>query len=347
MYKSVLIADLHLKDFESIGGLDRLGFSLRTTDKLNSLMKSVAYAIAHKVDSFIVLGDLFDGTRFSEELRALVSSILSNLIKDNIQVLIVGGNHDTNDNFSYNLDSESNLCDNIIAAKNYSIYLNDQKLWLRFIASGLESEIDKITSKSILFSHLQLIGAKFDNERLSDKFISIESLQKFEAVFTGHFHKRQRINNCRYIGALCRNNFGEKDNESGFLYLELGDGRVSKEEYIPIEDRVFESYEVFVSSEKDMYDYIDSLNIENKIIKIEFNIGDLEIHPRKIKEYAKSLNPFHIDISFQREHTVTSSEIKTELSYKDAFDSYNKLNKTSKHLIKIGQELLESIFENN
>jgi len=347
MYTSVLIADLHLKDFESIGGLDKDGLSLRTNDKISCLRSATNYALSRRVDSFMILGDLFDSTRFSEELRAVVSSILANLTKNDIQVIIVGGNHDTTDNYSYNLDSESNLCDSIISARNYSLYLDDQKIWLRFIASGMESEIDKITTKSILFSHLQLIGAKYDNERLSEKFVSIESLKRFEAVFTGHFHKRQRIDNCRYIGALCRNNFGERNNEDGFLYLELDKGTVSKEEYIPINDRKFESYEVVVSSEKQIYEYLNSLNIEGKIVKIEFTVDEGVVHPRKIKEYANSLNPFHIDIVFQREKIITSSKIKTELSYKDAFNTYNMLNKTPKHLIKIGQEILKSVFENN
>ena len=47
----------------------------------------------------------------------------------------------------------------------------------------------------------------------------------YKMVFTGHYHKRQRIENIQYIGAPYQLNFGDvDDNNKGFEILNLEDG---------------------------------------------------------------------------------------------------------------------------
>ena len=345
MYKCIFIVDLHLKDNESIGGVDETGRSLRTIDKINYFNMAIKFGIENNVDSIILGGDLYNDNSPSNRLRNIVSKILYKALKQNIKVYIMGGNHDTNDNISFNMMSECNYNDNLIFAKNTSINTNEG-IQLKLISWGQESAIEKmqIFTKTILFGHLQIEGAKYDNERLAKGFIKPSSLSKFIRVYTGHFHKRQQTENYTYVGALCRNNFGERNNPSGFLYLELLNGGIETERFVDINDRRFHQYELEVTSEDEIYKHLQGLNIENDVVKIVYKIpSDLTLHKRKIKEFAMEKNPFDILIEYERENEKLSVAIEKNLGYIEAFEKYNELKNTPKEYIEVGEKIIEKV----
>lgn len=349
-YETIILADLHLKDNEGVGGVDPYGTSLRTKDKLDSLSKAITFGVSNKVNSIIIAGDLFDNTQPSNKLKASVAKILSKAIKQ-LPVYIIGGNHETTDNKYFNLMSESSYSINLIFAKNSSVQTNEGVM-LKLISSGQEDCIEKmsILTPTILIGHFQIDGALFDNERISKYFIKPHILSKFLAVFNGHFHKRQHNANWRYIGALCRNTFGECSNSDGFLYLHINSGMIIKEEYITIEDRKFIKIYKDVDRESDIYKYVDSLNdLEDNIIKITFKLKDVfQIHRRKIKEYIKSnKNPFDAFVEYEQDFKESTESISNNITNTDVFSEYVKKKKISKKLIKIGNKILKEMVSNN
>jgi len=346
MYKIAAFTDLHLKDNESIGGIDELGRNLRTVDKVNYLNEVVKFAIDNHVDALFDLGDTFNDNSPSNRLRNIVSKIMLKALKNNIKVYILGGNHDTNDNVSFNMMSESNYNENLIFAKNTTINTNEG-IQLKLISWGQDDCIEKMNTitPTILFGHLQIEGAHYDNERLAKGFIKPSLLSKFKKVYLGHFHKRQRNDIYTYIGALSKNNFGERDNPDGFLYLTLNTGVIT-EEFISINDRKFYQFEKEIYSEDDIYAHLDSLNIKDNVLKIVYKIpNDLTIHKRKIKEYAKSKNPFDVLIEYERDNEKIAVAIEKNLGYKETFDKYNQLNTTPKKYIEVGEGIIKEVFK--
>ena len=347
MYNLVAIADAHIKDNESIGGTDSLGRSKRTVDKINYLNTAINYAVDNKVNAIISAGDLFDSNSPSNRLKNVVSKILYKALKSNIKVYIIGGNHETNDNISYNMMSECVYNENLIFAKNTTVNTNED-IQLKLLSYGQEDVLDKVKplTPTILFGHLQIEGALYDNERIVKGFINPATLSQFVAAYCGHFHKRQKKNNYRYIGALCKNNFGERNNPSGFLHLYLNKGSIAKEEYIAIDDRKFLQFEVEILEEADIYEAIDSFDLKDNIVKILFNIpSDLTLHKRKIKDYAKEQDPFDVLIEYERENEKVTTSIEKNLDYVETFNKYNSLNNTPKHCILTGEAILKEIFE--
>lgn len=340
MYRILFFTDPHLKDKEPIGGVDNFNRSKRTVDKINLFSYVIQYAIDYKIDTVACLGDLFDNPSPSERLRTIVSKIFRKAINNGIAVYLLGGNHDTSDNRSYNFMSESALNDKLVFAKQTTIELDKYNILM--LSFGQEKEIPniKVVKPTILAGHFQIIGAKYENERLSESFIAPEELNKFEKVYCGHFHKRQP----NYIGALTRNDFGERDNPTGFIVLEI-DSNI-KETYVSVKDRTFYQEEFEVTSEEEIYNTIDGIDLKDNVIKLKFNLlSDFKPHRNKIRDYAKSKEPFDIIIEYIRENTKICEKIERDLSYQKVFEMYTKISNTPKEYIKKGKEIMEEVFK--
>lgn len=338
-----------MKDNESIGDISENGLCVRTIDKLNALQKAIDYSLSYGTDAFIIIGDLCDSTHISERLRFEIFNKLKDLIFSGIDVFIVGGNHDTNDNKIYNFLSESILSEGLYLA-DHLLVDTKKNINLLFLSSGKEKELEtiKISSPTILFAHCQVIGAKYDDERLSKTFIEPKLFEQFKAVYLGHFHKRQKDANYSYVGALCKNSFGEKNNKDGFVFVKTKNGEIITEKYISIEDREFIQIERGVSSDEEIYTFVNGLNLENKIVKIIFKLKDeFILHPKKIKEFIKLKNPFHIKIEYENEYVPISNNISSTLNYMDIFNKYVKLNNISHENVRIGNQILEDVFKND
>jgi len=345
----VAIADLHLKDKESVGDLASNGLSVRTVQKLNALTEAVEYALLHGVDMFVSLGDLFDSPSVSERLRYEVLLRLKDLLCSGIEVYIVGGNHDTSDNITYSLFSDTAIAEELYYANNLFV-ANKKGIDLLFLASGQEAKIVEYVPQAttLLFSHCQIVGAKFDNERISKHFVSEETLSKFEAVFLGHFHKRQRHNKYRYVGALCRNNFNERDNPDGFLYVRMNKSKIREEKFIPINDIRFLQFEKTVSDENEIFEYINSLDLENAAVKLKISTnGSFVPRSRRIRETIRKIkNPFDIFIEYEEPRQLIEHGFKESLSYNEIFTKFVSMNKLTPSTVEIGQHILDKVFNN-
>jgi len=347
MYKTILFSDTHLKNNESIGRIDNNGNSLMTMKKLSHIATVIDYAIASNADSIIIAGDLFDTPNPSNKIKSMLSKIFSKAIKNKINIYIIGGNHETTDNKYYNLMSESSYSNFLHFVKNQSITTEDG-IYIKLISSGQEHTIEKIQvlTPTILIGHFQIEGAKYDNERLCTDFIPQSLLHKFKKVYCGHFHKRQIKNNWMYIGALCRNNFGEADNVSGFMELIIKNGEIN-EKFVPVDDIKFKviSLEDEIESEDDILNAISNSIKGNNAYKFIFKIPEgMKVHRRRIRDYAYSLNPFHVSIEYEYIKDKSIYSISKEFNYMEAILEYSKYKKMTKKLTKIGINIAKEIF---
>jgi len=96
MTKILFVSDVHIGIRYSFRVDLRTGISDRTLDFINALARVVDYAIKEEIDIFVISGDLYDRVTIGPTLLRLVrEKIWKPLIKSNIPVILVGGNHDS------------------------------------------------------------------------------------------------------------------------------------------------------------------------------------------------------------------------------------------------------------
>jgi exonuclease SbcD len=96
MARILFVADVHIGIRYPYRIDYRTGLSQRTLDFVNTLEKIVNKAIHEKIDVFVIAGDLFDRVNVGPTiLRQVREKIWSKFLESNIQLIIVGGNHDS------------------------------------------------------------------------------------------------------------------------------------------------------------------------------------------------------------------------------------------------------------
>jgi exonuclease SbcD len=96
MAKILIVADVHIGKRYAYRVDLKTGVSLRTLDFINSFSRVVNYAIANKVDIFVIAGDLFDRVTIGPTLLKHVrEKVWQPIIKTGIPVVCIGGNHDS------------------------------------------------------------------------------------------------------------------------------------------------------------------------------------------------------------------------------------------------------------
>lgn len=188
------------------------------------------YLDAHKISRCVILGDLFCRQKYVN-YNTLAKSrryLFDPLKERGIEVDMILGNHDCFYRNTLDVNSPELLLgeyDNFTIYKEPTeVMLGDTKvLYLPWIcAENQERCLDAIlnTDALILFAHIDVIGFDLGGGRLQDNGFQIEDFDKFELVYTGHYHKMQQIQNIKYLGAPYEMNWGDYNQTKGFHVFE-------------------------------------------------------------------------------------------------------------------------------
>lgn len=180
-----------------------------------------------KIQHVIHLGDLFDRRKYLSFLTAkhCREQFLKPLHKRNIETHIIAGNHD-----HYYKDTWTvNALDEIVTGKYTNIHTYNKATtimidgvpiclipWIN--ASNALSTVSTInlTNAEIAMGHLEIKGfeeyAGIVAKHGQDKCM----YDKFDMVFTGHFHHRSSINNIHYLGAFAEYMWSDFGDDRGF-----------------------------------------------------------------------------------------------------------------------------------
>jgi DNA repair exonuclease SbcCD nuclease subunit len=94
---------------------------------------------------------------------------------------------------------------------------------LPWICSGnYQESIDfiKNSDAQILLGHLELTGFEMHKGMISENGSNHEIFQKFDYVFTGHYHHRSTRDNIHYIGAFCEHIWSDFNDPRGFIVFD-------------------------------------------------------------------------------------------------------------------------------
>lgn len=264
-----------------------LGFegiwNMRLADRVKNFKECTDFAIEKKVDFFVIAGDIFDKLNPGEDLKALFVRMIKPLVEAKIKTFLIIGNHDT-DGKAFNLSSEeeimnlSDLGDMIkVIEKPWVHSKGDFKLCMYPWNNENEEVMEFFKTLGpghIIFAHLPIQGAVLGAHETLDKF-GLEALlfKDQKKVYAGHYHRHQLLGkNVYYTGSLARQDFGERDDDKGFMYSYVDDSNEIVDKFIKIHDRPFIQFEIR-QDQIDVFEQIQMSELSGAILKIRF-IGD-------------------------------------------------------------------------
>ena len=243
MEKIILTADLHIQEgLYCEVGLDYLDY---ISD----------YAVSNGINKIAFLGDLLDkSSRIKNDVFVPLFKKIESMKEQGLEMWFIFGNHDitstvTNASILEVFEKYGHLVNSIQTYElgNYTINM---------CPFTKDPSLVPTVNADYLFTHLNIMGFDLGGGRIAgeeQQAFPVSMFSNYKMVFTGHYHKRQCINNVQYVGAPYQLNFGDAgDFNKGFEVLNLENG-----------ESEFIKYDKAPQFKKYSYDELWSL-VENK-----------------------------------------------------------------------------------
>jgi DNA repair exonuclease SbcCD nuclease subunit len=219
------------------------------------------------------LGDAFDNRKGVDywALQWAKQNVYDTFEKLGITVYSIVGNHDAyykNTNDVNAIDILLSEYSNIVKISSPTeIFIDDTEcVFLPWICSDNEEETFSLleeTKAKIVFGHLELSGFSVYPGHVQDKGLSKKIFQKFDRVFSGHYHTSSDDGKVFYLGNPYQMFWSDVNDKRGFHIFDTNDYSLEKVE---------NTYTMF---EKVYYDdeieEIDFSKLNNKMIKLFVN----------------------------------------------------------------------------
>lgn len=201
--KIALITDTHFGSRN-----DQMG----VTNYFNKFYNDIFFPTIDKegIKNVIHLGDLVDRRKYVnfQTLSEMNKNFVQPLVDRNIQTEIMIGNHDS----YYKNTIAINAPRLLVKANNINIIDQPQEinydgldvLLLPWICDqNFDQTLDFIENSrsEIVMGHLQLVGFEMNRGSFCEDGLTPSMFNKFDQVYTGHFHQRSSQQNISYIGA--------------------------------------------------------------------------------------------------------------------------------------------------
>ena len=170
------------------------------------------YILDNNIKHIIHLGDIYDNRKFIN-FRALHrhrKMFLNKLREYKITMDIIPGNHDTYFKNTNDLNSLKELlghftdCINIIMEPTVMNYDGLDFALLPWIAQDNEAKsLDFIKNTKALYlgGHLDITGFEMMKGTVNAHGMSVDLFDRFDGVYSGHFHTKSSKNNIHYLGS--------------------------------------------------------------------------------------------------------------------------------------------------
>jgi len=223
----------------------------------------------HKIDTVVHMGDVFD-SRKSIDYQSLewAKKVVFEPLKK-YKVHAITGNHDCYYKNTNNVNSPELLLVNYPNIKTYSkaqeLTLDKLKiLMLPWINSENYEEslnlIEKTTSK-IVMGHLEVNGFRATRGHMMETGMDVKVFDKFDKVFSGHFHTRSENGKIFYLGNPYEMFWNDVNDPRGFHIFDT-----ETLTHTPINNPYKLFYNIYY--EDTNYKLFNATEYENKIVKV-------------------------------------------------------------------------------
>ena len=271
------LGDIHPRNDGTIAGKVIVDPATGQNQTLTDLTQSLDFVRRYATSAdtrcafALLTGDLFDSPRpHANEVRILMRFVLA--LADDLQVLIIAGNHDSSQN---PLDATALEC--FQGLRNVTVFdrptmrgmfHNGEPVRFGFLPyptkgriltqdAGKDASPEEVTAKinagltdilrsfqvhldpmipSVLLAHGSVATAKIGEQPRSlayDIQIPLDECGAFTYVALGHIHQPQQVApNAWYSGSLMRQSFGEEHEQKGFNLVTLAAGQPARVTFI-------------------------------------------------------------------------------------------------------------------
>jgi DNA repair exonuclease SbcCD nuclease subunit len=260
-FRFVALGDLHLDKLDHLFG----------TELTNQLLfaewsKAADYAVKNKIKYLVILGDVADKARLSEEARVVLQKFLYKY-DGKLDIRIILGNHDVEYEGYHSLEAIEQLVKEG-AFKSVTIYTKPKQVVIggvpiNFLPFPAERAIEYRNQKgkrvqTLNFAHLERPGALRDNGMVIEQDHGVPD-DGHDLWVIGHLHTPHEVGNSHYVGTAYQTNFGERL-PKGFTVgkVEL-DGLKLKGEFTRVQNKpAFVLHNLKIESVKDLKKITDN-----------------------------------------------------------------------------------------
>jgi DNA repair exonuclease SbcCD nuclease subunit len=228
---------------------------------------------ANSIDTVLVLGDTFDRRKYVNfyALDRAKKMFFDKLEERGIRVHMLAGNHDT----YYKNTNEVNSPDLLLVeygnidviSKPETIVIDGTSICMMpwICPENYQESLDHITNTKaeICMGHFEIAGFAMHRGMESNDGLAKETFQKFDLVFSGHYHHRSSDKHIHYLGNPYELTWQDYNDPRGFHLFDLDTREL---EFFCNPYRMFERIE-YNDKEQDPID-LDLIELEQKYVKL-------------------------------------------------------------------------------
>jgi len=325
---------------------------LDVTDEV--MAKATSLCIEKNIENIVILGDYFEN-RNALNVKTMNRGFLAlnNLIKETgCPVYFLKGNHD----YYYRTTKEYSSADpltfidpkiKVISEITPIEFDGIKTLMVPWLMPGDVPkflEIKEEDDYQVCFGHFEVVGFDLNVFGFTNKSgFKVKDFSNFKKVFSGHFHKRQKSRNVRYVGSPYQLDFAEAGDTKGFTILE-----------IPSLKETFTENKFSPRYVKAWYSNRDETkrkNINNNVVQpiVDLDVPDSDIigweamlrdwNPKELLSTTYALPDERKDIDLEPLSEIPSDPIQLLLTYMETLNIPEDIKKGT--LKKLVQGLFE------
>lgn len=252
------------------------------------------YLINNNIKKVIQMGDIFDNRKYTHiaGFSECKKYFFDKFKEYDIELVILVGNHDSfyKDTISINspdllLEGKFDTIEIVSTPKTLELFPEVKCVALPWICSENEKETFSVIDSSqsdVCFGHLELKNFPMHKGILSEEGMDASLFERFEYVFSGHYHHRSNKGNIYYIGTPYELTWHDDSDPKGFHIFDF-------------ESRNLE----FIQNPYKMFNkvYYDDIEFEDHIKRIIENSGLEELSNSYIKLVVKNkINLYLFDL---------------------------------------------------
>jgi len=275
-------------------------------NQIKSLNRVVEYCEENNIDTIIQLGDIFDRRKYINfnTLNIAKKSFFDVLLKKNIRMIVVIGNHDTFHKNTSVINSPTLLLseyENITIIEKYrEIDFDGCQIGM---AAWINSENYEEITTSIRSSKAELLCGHFELNSIYNNSVEFDGDEqslfgKFSQVFSGHYHIWSSCSNFCYVGCVTQLTWNDYGHLKSFMIFDVETRNTEK---IIIEEYLFE-----------MIDYSDDIDL----VRFDYSIFQDKIVRVRVPSFEQiSRNKFDIFIERLVSITHTTEVIESSIDF--------------------------------
>ena len=225
------------------------------------------------IDTVLILGDTFDRRKYVNfyALQRAKEMFFDKLANRKIKVHMLAGNHDTYFKNTNEVNSPDLLLkeyDNInVIDHPVTICVDETQICMMpwICPENYQDSIDTIkdTKAEICMGHFEIAGFAMYRGMESHDGLSKETFDKFDLVFSGHYHHRSDDGHIYYLGNPYELTWQDYNDPRGFHLFDLGSRKL---EFIRNPYSMFERLE-YNDKEQDPIN-LDEIELTSKYVKL-------------------------------------------------------------------------------